>query len=1291
MPGSASQRNIHRDTESNRGDGATPWNLILIFVILTAGIVAAGYFYYSRQRAHIKESISEELVTITNLKVTQITNWRKERLGDANVLAENPLLVQLAQNVMDHPQSVSPRQEFSSWMRSLQRNYNYKAILLLEPRGKICFAIGKYQEPISKEVALEAQEAATKGGVLFGDFYRSGANQEVDLDLVVPLTKDIAGRKIPVGAILLRLDPQASLYPLVKQRPIPSSTAESMLLRRDGDQVVYLNELRYRANTTLRLRIPAHQRGHIAARVAQGEEGILEGLDYRGVSVLAAGQRIPESPWILVTKMDVAEVYASINEEVRPVTFSIIAMIFLAGSILGIFWKHQSARFYHQRYMSALEREALTRHYEYLTKDANDIFLLTDAAGKFVEVNDRAAASYGYTRDELLGLSIQDLRLPEERHLIPHQQNEVEQRDGLVYESAHVRKDGSTFPVEVSARCIQIGDRKYYQGIVRDITERKAAEKKIIHLNRIHALLSHIDQVIVHIRDQKLLLEEACRVAVEYGLFSLAWVGVENTDDHWVCPVAMAGKSTGYLEAIKISTSGPRNDLGPTAAAILTGTIQVSNDIGHDPRMLAWKEAAVAQGFRSNIVLPLTPGGRVFGAFSLFATEPNFFSEDEVELLKEVAEDITFALENIEREDRRKETERELAHSRQMLRLILDNIPQCVFWKDIDSRYVGWNKSFLEDAGLKEGESILGKSDFDLAWKEQAEAYQKDDREVIRSGVPYFNVEASRLEKDGTVRWRRRSKIPLRDHEGKVIGILGVFEDITDHKKTEDQLLDTNQLLQALIECSPIAIDVISPDGKVKIWNPAAERLFGWTAAEAVGEHLPTITGEVREQFEQAVLKVKAGESFQDMETRRKRKDGTVVDISLSAAPLRNAVGDVIAALGLITDITKRKRLEEELRQAQKMEAVGRLAGGIAHDFNNLLTAISGYSELLLQQVDASNPMHKQLQEIHKAGERAASLTRQLLAFSRRQILQPKVLDLNAVIEGMQKMLRRMIGEDVDLRFDPCKELGHVKADPGQLEQVLANLVVNARDAMPHGGTILLETWRAEVDAVFAERHENMRAGEYALLTVSDTGVGISPEALPHLFEPFFTTKEQGKGTGLGLSTVYGIVRQSDGTVEVVSEVGKGTTFKIYLPRVEEALEAPTAPPSRERDFGGRETICLVEDEEGVRNLGREVLKMKGYTVLEAANGVEAFELFERIHTPVDLLITDVVMPKMNGVELAKRVASRFPKMKVIFVSGYSEPSALMESHLGSDIPFLQKPFAPHVLVKKVREVLDKS
>ena len=508
-------------------------------------------------------------------------------------------------------------------------------------------------------------------------------------------------------------------------------------------------------------------------------------------------------------------------------------------------------------------------------------------------------------------------------------------------------------------------------------------------------------------------------------------------------------------------------------------------------------------------------------------------------------------------------------------------------------------------------------------------------------------------------------------------------------KRQEEALRASEARHRSLVERAVYGMYRSSVDGKFLDVNPALVKMLGYASPEELMTVDMAREVYVDPQQRAAVIQAyKKSGTLDPCELRWKRKDGRQITVRLSGSPFNNDRGETLGFEMIAEDITERRNLEEQLRQSQKMEAVGRLAGGIAHDFNNLLTVIKGYSELILDEFTHTDPRRGEIDEISKAADRAASLTRQLLAFSRQQVLEPKILNLNSVVHNMDKLLHRLIGEDIDLFTVLEPGLGRVKADPGQVEQVIMNLAVNARDAMPQGGKLTIETANVELDENYARDHMSVKPGSYVMIAVTDTGVGMTEKVKVRIFEPFFTTKEVGKGTGLGLSTVYGIVKQSGGYVWVYSEIGKGSSLKVYLPRVDAKAEF-VSPSSTQPARRGSETVLLVEDEDGVRALIRQVLHKHGYDVLEARHGGEALLMCERHQSKIDLLLTDVVLEQMSGRELAERLLKVRPEMKVLYVSGYADDAIVHHGVLTAGMAFLQKPFTTEALARKVRYVLD--
>jgi PAS domain S-box-containing protein len=507
----------------------------------------------------------------------------------------------------------------------------------------------------------------------------------------------------------------------------------------------------------------------------------------------------------------------------------------------------------------------------------------------------------------------------------------------------------------------------------------------------------------------------------------------------------------------------------------------------------------------------------------------------------------------------------------------------------------------------------------------------------------------------------------------------------------EERLRENEERFRAMTESAVDAVVTADANGDIVSWNRGARAVFGHAPEEVLGtplarlvpEHLRVVDASGRERI--APTDVTPAPA-RPVELEGVRKDGRAFPIELSLARWEARRGSFLTVI--IRDVTERRQLEEQFRQAQKMESIGRLAGGLAHDFNNLLTVIGGHADLLHARLAPEDSLARRIGLIQEAAAHAADLTKQLLAFSRKQVLAPKVLDLNAIVAEIEPMLGRLIGEDVDLVTAPARGLGSVKADPAQIKQILFNLAVNARDAMPQGGKLTIETENVELDEPYTRLHADVQPGPYVMLAVTDTGVGMDEETRSRIFEPFFTTKAAGLGTGLGLATVYGIVKQSNGTISVYSEPGLGTAFKVYLPRVPESADTvPAEAPAGAR--AGSETILLVEDNEMVRALTCEILKRYGYTVVEAEHGADALAIARRYHGPIHLLLTDVVMPEMSGPELVGRLAPLRPQMKIIYMSGYTADAIDHQGMLDEGIEFLAKPIGVDTLVRKLREVLD--
>jgi two-component system cell cycle sensor histidine kinase/response regulator CckA len=632
----------------------------------------------------------------------------------------------------------------------------------------------------------------------------------------------------------------------------------------------------------------------------------------------------------------------------------------------------------------------------------------------------------------------------------------------------------------------------------------------------------------------------------------------------------------------------------------------------------------------------------------------------------------------------RRRAEDELRASETRFRLFVDHATDAFFLHDEKGHVVDVNRHGCEALGFSR-EEMIGMSPLEYDAELDPAQMERMIREFEVGKLYTFDTIHRR--KDGST---FPVEVRLRPFlEGGRQFAVALARDITERLRTERALVESHSLLNSIVEGTSDAVFVKDLEGRYVMINSAGARLLGKTRSEVIGKDDRALfsadTVQKVLEHDQIAMQLDHARTFEEVLTAA----GQTRAYLATKGPLRDARGKVTGLIGISRDVSELKRLEEQLRQAQKMEAIGRLAGGVAHDFNNLLTAINGFSELVVSELSEEDPNRPYLLEVLKAGERASNLTRQLLAFSRQQILHPVVVDLNHLLRGVCRLLRPLIGEDIELDFVPEPTLGPVRVDPGQFEHAVVNLAVNARDAMPQGGRLLIETTNLELDEQDAARHEDTRAGRYVLVAVSDTGHGMDETVRGRIFEPFFTTKAPGKGTGLGLAMVYGFVRQSGGQIEVSSDPGRGTTFKIYLPIVSGVPIQSAAPTTVRLPTGNQETILLVEDERAVRSLSRLVLEAHGYVVLEASDGLSALEVAERHNDKIDLLVTDLVMPKLGGRDLAKLLSESRPNLKVLLTSGYTDQLAIESDELAIPVAFLQKPFGPIKLAAKVREVLD--
>ena len=832
--------------------------------------------------------------------------------------------------------------------------------------------------------------------------------------------------------------------------------------------------------------------------------------------------------------------------------------------------------------------------------------------------------------------------------------------------------------------------------------------KELRRLNRALRALSACNQALARATSEQELLNQICGIIVQVGGYRMAGIAYALQDEQkTVRPMAHAGYDSGYLETIGLRWSDTPPGRGPIGTSIRENHICILGDTAHDPRFTPWREAAMQRGYAAIISLPLRVAGLSFGALAIYSEQVNSFEKSEVELLTEMANNLAFGITALRSQEESRRATAALQEAEAKYRQLVEQVPAISYVAETGAfgPFLYMSPQVTTILGYKP-EDCLADPHFwweHLNPEDQPQALREDTWEEGR----LFQMEYRMRRNDGEEIWVRDEAVIVRDpHTGKRL-TRGMLVDITERKRAEEALRESEERYRNFVEQSSEGIYRMEYDPSVPCHLPVEEqlargykcgfmaecndamaRMYGRASSQdLIGKPLSDflilhhpVTRQFMETFIRGGYRITDQESIEldaqgEKRVFRNTMVGTIVD------------GHWLRTWGITRDVTERLHLEEQLRNAQQLEAIGRLAGGVAHDFNNILSIIMGHGELLLATgVDERSRIG--LGQMRRAAERAASLTQQLLAFSRKQVLQPKVLDLNDTVADVQKMLSRVIGEDIELIAKLHPSLMAVKADPGQVEQVLMNLAVNARDAMPQGGKLAMETSTVEVEE--GESHDlDLAAGRYVMLRVTDTGNGMDAVTLAHIFEPFFTTKPTGKGTGLGLSTVYGIVKQSGGGIQVDSEPGRGTAFRIYLPATEGSRLKQGDRMTQPQVAGGSETILIAEDEPDLRELTRIFLESYGYKVLGAGSAEQAIRTVEDFGARIHLLLTDVIMPGMSGRQLAEKILQKDPKTKILYMTGYTDDMVVQHKVLEPGVELLQKPFTRTELAVKVRSTLD--
>ena len=915
-------------------------------------------------------------------------------------------------------------------------------------------------------------------------------------------------------------------------------------------------------------------------------------------------------------------------------------------------------------------RESEDRYRLLFASNPHPMWVYDLATLEFLEVNEAAVRRYGYTRDEFLAMRIVDIRAAEAVERL--RANLAAARwapPGRAWR--HRVKSGEIIDVEITSHTVTFGDYAAALVTAEDVTDRVRAETALAERTAMTALTADVGVALNRPGDVRVCLQHCAEALVVHLDAAAARIWRLNPSGDVLELVAGAGM---YSD---IDATHRRVPLGQLTIGRIAEEQRphITNDVIHDP-LLRDADWARHEGMAAFAGYPLVVEARVVGVMGVFASRP--FSDAVAGAIGSVAELVALGI-----------TRDRAEGARRLLAAIVESSEDAIFGTTLDGTVMSWNSGAERLLGYA-AEEIVGGS-VSLLCPPERTGELAEFLLRLRAGQYVANHETVRRRKDGTGVPVSLTLSPIRDSSGQIAGISAMMRDITERQRAERTVREREErirLLARAVESTNEMVCVADVSDRITFVNAAFLRAYGYSADEVIGQTAALVQSldPAHASSEEIVGAMRRDGWSGELMTRC--KDGAEIRINLNTSAIRDERGAVVGLLGVARDVTEERSLEEQLRQAQKMEAIGQLAGGVAHDFNNLLTAIQGFAGLVAETLAEGDERRADVDEIRNAAERAAALTRQLLAFSRKQILATRVLHVGDVVGELTPMLRRLLGETIDLTTT-VRDRGLVKADPGQLQQVIMNLAVNARDAMPAGGRLSIETADLVLDEAFARQHPSVAAGPHVVIAVRDNGHGMDEATARRIFEPFFTTKPKGQGTGLGLATVYGIVKQSGGSIWVESEVGRGTTFRVYLPRTDEIEAVAAAAPVDTRALRGQETILLVEDEDLVRDYVYRVLSRRGYVVHALPDPRRAIEYAGAHRGAIDLVFSDVMLPDMSGKAMVEQLRHCHPESKILYMSGYADDAIVEDGVLERGMAFLHKPFTADALAAKVRDVLD--
>ena len=1209
-------------------------------------MLGGGYLLCRSEIENIRQEKYADIATIARMKLGQIMQWRAECLSDAQRAANGPRVITLLTELAKKPDAAVLRTEVKGLLEVNRKGDLYADVILVSPDGKILLAARDDAAPVDPATRQTIAAALASRNPVLSDFFRlADGGIYIDAAAAVP---DAGGR--PLAVMLLRSNAKSRLYPLIQSWPTQSRSAETLLVRWQGEEIILLNELRHRSQTALSMREPLAMTALPAVQAVLGKQGMVQGKDYRGEEVLADLRPLPGLPWFLVTKVDTREVLTEAHYRVRTIAGMTGLLILLAAFVTAFVRRQQQAGFFRGLYQSERQKWEAQEEFRTVLYSIGDAVITTDVEGRVRQMNPVAETLTGWSHAEARGKPLEQVFRIINEETRAKVNNPVQRvlRDGVVVGLANhtllLARDGAEHPIADSAAPIRNEGNVDITGVImvfRDQTAERAAQRAQQESEqRFRALIeNNYDAISLRAADGTVLYDSP-------AVFRI----------------------TGYTPAERLG----RNALAFVHPDDRRETEQKFAELMRQPGAVAVCQARFVHKDGSLRVIE--------------SVRTNLLHDPAVRAVVTNFRDIT----------ERQQMAEALQKSEQRFRALIENSQDAIILLAADGTILYDSPSLFRILGYAP-EERLGRKAYDFVCPEDRRKLEQSFFELVPRTGAVDSYEARYLHKDGTPLAVEVVRTNLL-HDPAVQAVVINFRDITKRRQAEKELRENEAKLSLALHASQMGVWELDIAGDRRMFDDQVCSLLGLDPARFTGseaEFFAVVHPDDRDKIKQMRNTSIAQGVPYDADYRVVRPDGSIRYIRARGNLVRDEEGKPLKINGVIWDTTERwqgekeqEKLQAQLVQAQKMESVGRLAGGVAHDFNNMLMVILGNAELCQDTVEPAHPGYTALEEIIKGANHAQSLTSQLLAFARKQPIAPHVLDLNATISNMLNLLRRLIGEDVMIIWQPDAALWPVTLDPSQIDQILTNLIINARDAIQGTGTITIETRNTTLDQPYCDLHAGATPGNYVLLTVSDTGCGMDRETLAHIFEPFFTTKAFGKGTGLGLSMVYGIVKQNNGFISVYSEPGQGTQFKIYWPYVLGENAHPAIGHAPAAAVGGDETILLVEDEEAVRAIARNFLSSLGYTVLAAEDPEKALRLAAEHPGEIQLLLTDVIMPGMNGRDLAQRLSEIRPSMKRLFISGFTADVLTQRGILADGLNFLGKPFTRDKLARKVREAL---